>query len=430
MAWGDPIQNNGGQTTLGGNVWEFVDVVGLDDTYALASGQGGYALIDLATGTQVWAVEFTRTYDIAWDPSLEHAYLGTRLASVYIIDLSDRSSPAGLGVLSGWQGVHEDLAADAGRVLVAAPETGAVLIDGTTGLEISTIPADWVASVALHGDRAVVGDRNEIVLYDLGDPGLPIELDRVSVRATARDLVFDGETIGVAMGGYGAAVIRVVDDQLELDGQLDLPGTTYGVALDDDRLWTASWSDVGLIWLGAGGPVVLGTEAMTEFTLGIGAAGGRAVASDWYGTIALEHIEGVAGPEIVLPVQVYTEVDEPQASIVIANMGAMSLEATASTPDPDAVLSKTTFVLEPGESDLFTLSGDGARPLSTTVELASNDPDEPIASVVVKTGSQSVGQPHEDFTLEGYQHPDSNLTPYTLSDQTGRVTFLAYFALY
>jgi hypothetical protein len=276
-----------------------------------------------------------------------------------------------------------------------------------------------------------VGDSNEIVLYDISDPGSPVALDRETVRATARDLVFDGEFIGAAMGGHGAAVLRVVDDQLVLKGEFDLPGSTYGMAIDGERLWTASWSDIGLIWLGAGGPVVIGTEPVDFFATGVGAAGGRVVVADWFATQSYEHVEGVAGPELVLPDQVFAiGEDVPKATILLANLGAMTLEATASTSEPGISLSATEFVLEPGQKTQFSVTGEAGRDLMTNVLVTSNDPDEPTVSVIVRTGEQSIGQPHEDFTVEGYVYPDSNLSPYTLSAQRGRVTFLAYFALY
>ncbi len=434
LVWGDPILEHGGDVIEGSDdLWEFVDTVALDDEHALSSGQGGLALVDLTDGSHLWTEPFMRTYDLAWDAGLEVAYAGSREQQVYRVDLSDRMDPVQAGELLAWEGVHEDLAAGGGLLLVAAPETGAVLLDGESGQVHSILPADWASAVALHQDRAVVADRNELVLFDVGDPETPVELDRASLSVSARDLAFDGTTLGVALGGHGVAVVRVRDDALMVDTTVEVPGSSYGVALDGERLWASAWSDVALIWLGDGGPVVIGTEPVRYNTLGVGAAGGRAVASDWFGTLALEHVEGVAGPELVVPPEVFSlgaDGDVPEATVALSNLGALTLEASASLEDPSAALSETEWVVAPGETVHFTVTGEAGRPLTTRVRLTSNDPDEADSTVEIRTGDRSVGQVHDDFTVEGYLFPDANLLPYSLSSQAGRVTFLAYFALY
>ncbi len=431
MTWGDPILSWAGDDTWNNNTWEFVDIVGLDADQALGAGQGGYALVELADASHVWQVDSPRIYDLAWDPSMAQAYLGTRLEGVKFLDLTDRDDPQESGEVTEWVGVHEDLAASDGLLLVAAPASGAVLIDGATRGVLSTIEAGWASAVGLHEDRAVVADSNAIVLYDISEPTAPVELDRQSLRATARDLEFDGTHIGVALGGHGAAVLRVREDALVVLGELDLPGSSYGVALDGDYLWASAWSDVALIWLGAGGPVVLGTEDVKYSTLGIGAGGARAVCADWFATTAFEVVPGVAGPELVVPTDVFAVGDDPPtAEFELSNLGAMTLEATVSAVDSSVQLSQTDLVLEPGDTVRLVVTGETGRPLSTELKIDSNDPDELNKSISVRTGEQSLGQEHEDFTVEGYVAPDTTLLPYTLSEQRGRVTVLAYFAVY
>lgn len=433
LVWGDPILPLGGDEMAFDEGWEFVDAVALDDQQALAAGQGGYAIVELATGTHTLVKAFQRVYDLAWDAELERAYLGTRTYRVEVLDLADRGNPAPGGSFSDWEGVHEDLAASAGRVLVAAPETGALLYDGRSLSLLSVLPGDWIAAVGLHQDRAIVGDSNQIVLYDLGDPYQPVELDRVSLRASARDVVFDGVTVGVALGGYGAAVLRVSDDTLSLAAELDLPGSSYGVALDDQSLWVSSWSDVSLIWLGEGGPVTVGTEPVRSSTLGLAAAGGRALAADWFGTSAYEQVPGLAGPELDVPTLLYTAEtpgEIPQASLLVANLGALPLSVSATVRDSWATLSEAAFTVAAGATTRLSVTGTTDRPLNTLVTLTTDDPDEETTEIELRNGQQSVGQPHDDFTVQGYVYPDPNLAPYSLGGPTGRVTFLAYFALY
>ncbi len=432
LAYGDPILATGRESTEpDGPIYEFVDVVLLDDDHAAAVGEGGYVLVNVADGSHVWREGGPRVYDAAWDATLERLYLGSREREVYAVDLTDLQSPVQAGAVQAWSGYHEDLAADGGVLAVAALGDGAVLLDGVTLAPLATIEVGWCAAVGLAGDRAIVADGAEVLLYDVSDPAAPVELSRASVRATARNIDFDGEHVGVALGGHGVAVLEVEDDTLSLAGEFEQPGSTYGVALDGEYLWTSAWSEVGLIWLGKGGPVVVGTEPIEENTMGIGAGGGRAVAADWFQTAAFERVDGVAGPELQVPGTAWVIGDDPPTAIVeVTNLGAMDLEVDFSTEDTSLELDTDSLLIEPGGSERLVITGETGHPLSSVVEYVSNDPDEESGQLEVRTGEQSVGQAHTDFELEGFVPPDTNLEPYALSGQSGRVTVLAYFALY
>ncbi len=430
LDYGDPIEFAGSEATTAPKIYEFVDVVALDEEHAVAVGQGGYALTSLEDGHHVWREETDRFYDVAWDGTTERLYLGTRENDVRVVDLSDRSSPRQLESFRDWNGFHEDLAADDGLLLVAALEDGAVLLDGVNLQRHSVIEAGWVAAVGLSGDRAIVADGAEILLYDVSEPSAPEPLSAASVRATARNITFDGVHVGVALGGHGVAVLRVEGDELLLLEQFDLPGSTYGVALDGSSLWAAAWSEVALIWLGEGGPAMLGTEPVTQISLGLGASGGRAVAADWIATSAFQRIDGVAGPEVSAPGTTWaSSEDPPEARVEITNLGAVNLELDFGPAEPSRDLDVESLVLAPGERGQVVVTGRSGELLETSIAFTSNDPDELTGVFDVKTGQQAVGQVHGALELEGYVPPDTNLEPYDLSEQTGRVTVLAYFTL-
>ncbi len=430
-AYGDPIEVVRHQTEMGESNWHFLDVVALDEELVLVAGQGGLGVLEIESAQVRWGKAHQRIYDLAWDPSLEQAYMGTRLDRIDVMDLGDRDQPMPVGTMLEWLGYHEDIAADEGRVLVAAPQTGAVLLDGASLTMLSTIEASWASAVGLHGDLAVVGDADEIVLYDLAAPEEPLELDRVAVRATARDIAFDGEHLAVALGGHGVAVIELVDDTLVLRNQLDLPGPSYGVALDGDELWVSAWSEVALIGLGTGEPLLLGSEPVPTATSGLAARGGRAVAADWFELTTFVRHEGLAGPELLVPETAWSDGDDPPtATVKLSNLGAMTLEVSLSVQDPAISVSTDLVVLEPGETDTVSVSGETGSELRTQLDLVTNDPDETEVAIALGTGDQSVGLPHEELELQGFVYPDTNLAPYRLSEQTGRVVFLAYFSLY
>ncbi len=431
FAYGDPIITAGSESTaLTGSLFEFIDVVALDGDHAVASGQGGYALVSLEDGHLLWQEEGLRWLDVAWDPSLQTLFLGSREAEVRAVDLSDREAPRELGQVQAWTGFHEDLAAADGLLLVAARDGGAVLLDGSSLEPMSVIDVSWASAVGLAGDRAVIADGAEIVLYGLEDPEVPAELSRVSLPATGRDIDFDGEHVGVALGGHGVAALRIDQDALELLGTFALPGSSYGVALDGSSLWASAWSEVALIWLGEGGPVVVGTEPISEATLGIGAAGGRAVAADWTATTALHRVDGLAGPELsVSPIAWATGEEQTGATVSFLNLGAMDLVVEVSVEDRDVSLDPSSLWLEPWEEGRITVHSRASEALSDVLTYTSNDPDEAAGEVELRSGGATTGQPHGPLNLEGYVPPDTQLVPYDLADQAGRVTVLAYFTL-
>ncbi len=429
---GDPIERTGGESSHDAPpTYEYVDAVIVDDDHAVLCGEGGTSLVSLADGSRVWSEHQIRYYDVAWDETTDLLYAGTREYDVDAYDLSDRTNPVGTARLRAWSGFHEDLAADSGHLLVAALADGAVLLDGQSGEKLTTIEASWAAAVGLSGDRAVVGDGAEIILYDISTVTSPQELSRVSVRATARNITFDGDHIGVALGGHGVAVIRVVEDELSLRAQSDLPGSVYGLDLDGSYLWASAWSEIALIWLGDGGPVIVGAEPVSEATMGIAGTGGRAVAADWLSTSSFQRIDGVAGPEVSTSEIAWADrEDPPGASVDFTNLGAMDLELGFTIQPSDIELDVETLLLEPGEDGRVVVTGQTGQFLDAELRFTSNDPDEPEGTVRVREAQQSIGQLHEPLSLEGYVPPSTNLEPYDLANQTGRVTVLAYFALY
>ncbi len=408
--------------------WHTLDVVILDDERAFCAGEGGVGVVRVSDGRTVWTQDHERVFDLAWDATLERIYLGTREAQVAVGELSEPETLTVVDTLQDWEGVHEDLAADAGRLLVAAPQTGAVLLDGATGETLAVLPASWAGAVGLAGDRAVVADGHEVVLWDVSEPAASAELDRLALRASGRDVAFDGRFVGVALGGHGVGVVEVVDDALVLRGELDLPGAAYGVALDGEELWVAAWTEVALVWLGHGGPVVLGSEPVSYAALGLDARDGRGVVADWAQVVSLDRVPGVAGPELTLPAQAWSDgADPPGAQVRVDNLGATTLAADLSCEG--ATVDVDVLALDPGESAVVSVTGAAGEDLDATLRLATNDPDEATAVVLVQTGEASVGQPHPPLRLGGYVYPDTTTTPYDLQDQVDRVVFLAYFSV-
>ena len=50
--------------------------------------------------------------------------------------------------------------------------------------------------------------------------------------------------------------------------------------------------------------------------------------------------------------------------------------------------------------------------------------------VVLSWSDLGVGSSHPDFTLQGFDLPDTSLTSYSLADYAGQAVYLVYWAVY
>ncbi len=430
--WGDPISlisvAGQGPSTSGkpeGAVYEWLDGVVLNEEIALLTGQGGLITVDIPSGEITWQDQtIERGYRVDADGDL--AAVGPRISPPIIVDLSAPNTPVVGDTIELFSGYHEDIAVDDGRILIGWLDNGAVLVDAQGAL-LSVLEADDAFAVGLEGERAVVTDDDELILWDVSDPTAPQVLDRVTLSGHGRDIAFDGQHLAVAMGGADVAVFSVADDVLTHLGALDLPGSSFSVSLDGDYLWIGAWEVVGLAWLGDGGPVMLGHEPPGANAMAVAAGAGRAVVADWYYATTMELNAGLAGPEIVVPEALWFTGDSAQ-SVAFENGGAFDLEVTMA-PGDGFKTSETSLTLRPGErySVAVTPPAGGAE---STLEWTSNDPDEPAGQVALNQANQSIGAAHEDFELLGFSWPDGAKELHRLSDQRGSVVFLAYYALY
>ncbi|MCB9760339.1 MAG: hypothetical protein H6739_10925 [Alphaproteobacteria bacterium] len=422
-AWGDPVV-----TLADEHLWpddprdlvEWMDAEVVDADWGLVTGVGGVGVISMADAALVTQVDGpTRGYRLAVDG--DAAWVTTREAGIWRLDLSalpdlvlDREVPTP----ESWT---EDIAADGGRVLVAAQEAGALVMDGE-GRALSTLPVDETAlAVALVGDRALVADGAALALWDLTDPSAPVALDRAALPGEGRDLAFDGTTVAVAMGGSGVAVFEVQGDGLRERGLVEAPGSPFSVALDDRRLWVATWQQVVLASLAEEPPLVLGHEAPVQAAMGVGARDGVALVADWLGSTVMRAEPGLIGAEVDLPASV--RVDPAHGGAIAArNPGGVTLQVAFEAEG--LTLEPATLALAPGERAVVTVTATSGTP---RLKWSSNDPDEPEGAIEVLTEGVAVGEPHPALSLPCFQLPDVTLETCDLAAHRGEVVFMAYF---
>lgn len=432
LAPGDPI------TTLGtatGDFYEHVDAEVIDQDWAILVGQGGFSIASMADGHIDGQYATDRGYYVGMADGI--AWVGTKYGGLYEVDLSDptapvqgRRQPPGVA-----DAAHQDLDFNGELIAVSWLDQGVQLLSHADLTDVAWVSASEARGLALGEGMLLYcdeeGDEAWLVLVDLSQPSSPVELDRVALPARGHDVSVQGERVAVALGGNGVAVFERQGDVLVERGQVNLPGTTTGVALDGDYLWTSSWEVAGLVWVGEGNtPVAIGHEEVTESAMGIGAGFGRAMVADWFYTTALQAEEGLAGPELVVDDTLYIDGDAGAGSVYrleLWNNGAFDLELALEVSAGDFALDTTAATLESGQRLGVLVEQTSSNP-DGAVAITSNDPDEASVTVEIRGSATGIGQPHVDATLQGFTWPDGALSNYRISDFEGEVLFLAYWA--
>lgn len=421
LDWGDPI------TTLGSErismAVEWMDAVILEGgALGVVVGQGGFAVISMDDASVLYQEEAERGYRVDLDGDV--AWIATRQHGVFQLDLSDPEAPRRGPRFEVGAGYHEDISADDGRVLIGGQESGALFYDDT-GRRLGQIPADYAFGVALDGDRALIADGAVLELWDVSDLADPQPLAQAPLPATGRDISWSGGRAAVALGGAGAIAFEVDDDALTEIGTFALPGSVFSVALDRELLWIGAWEVVGLAWLGEGGPVMLGHERPHQSAMGLTARGGKALVADWQNHTVMEAQVGLAGPELHLADRIwFSEGGGERQQVTLTNWGAFDLSLHFQDA-PGFALSEVDFTIAPGDSAVLQI--EALEGTDGVLAFTSDDPDEEEGQARLEFARSTLGQVHPDFELPGFVHPDTQTRPYRLSENRGRVTFLAYW---
>ena len=434
-AYGDQISVLGLEASGGGEampiVYEWTDAAAINDDLAIVTGQGGYGIIDMATGTLLHQ-EFTRrALRVATDG--QTAILASRNDGLMKVDVSAGADTRGQSdfLTPPFEGVHEDVDVDGNQVLIGWHANGGVLVD-LGGNLLGTLPATDAFAVSLSGSQALLTDQNALVLFDISNPAAPVELDRQPLTGEGRDLSWEGEHAVVGMGGAGVSVWNVAGNSLVHRGDLTLPGSALSVAVDGDHAWIGAWAVTGLVDLAAEPPVMLVHEPPAYSSMGVGASGGRAVVADWFASTALQANDGMAGPEIVVDDALYFDRDAASTQFLrVANHGVMDLVLNTDPAADGYTISPTTLTVAPGTSESLQVDWQGGdTPSRATLEWLSNDPDEVDGRVSLGPTDQGTGTEHDDFSSPGFQLPDDTERIYTLSDERGKAVVLVYWALF
>jgi len=411
--------------------YEVVEAVVIGDGQALLFGEGGWVRLDVATGSAEHLEDLTglrlQGLRASLDESTSRVWVVTSGRTVYSVDASDPRAPRTDDALDVGFERLEDVAADGGRVLIAAGVSGAALYraEGSALESQQAIAADEATAAALWGDRALIADGEALVLLDVS--GAPAALDRLELGATIRALDVQGDQVAASLGAAGAALLSVAGDALAETHRFDaLPGGSFSVSLDDDWLWIGSWEEVALAWLGDGGPAVVGTEPTSQWAIGVASEGGRAAVAGWSVVAGMEAVEGAGGPEILAQEIARLPAEGGGGVALFQNLGAAPLELSWSAVEGAWRVAPGSLTVAPGDAEVVPFEADAGAE-DGALSWVSDDPDEPAGEVLLTQATNGVGEPHPPFKVQGFTWPDAALSSYSLSDADGPL-LLVYFA--
>ncbi len=412
--------------------FEATDAAFIDAEHALVVGQGGWQVVS-PTEARVYR-HFNERRGIRVAASPELAAIATRESDVIVLDVSTPTSPSNIGSIR-LPGQPEDISVDEERILVGLRAEGAQLFDRSLRL-LAILPVSDAFGVALHGDRAVVTDADQLSLWDLSDLSAPRELHRVGLSAPGRDISWSGDQVAVGLGGAGVALFGVESDNLVLRGEATPPGAALSVALDGEDLWVAGWERVALLYAGSDRASlqlpIRGLEAPAESAIGIAARDGRAVLADWFYLTALQSNPDLSSPALSIPELVYFDEAEGGSNLVrVRNYGDQTLTLEIREPTEGWTLDPRVLSTAPGESaDLVADSPDSRPAPDAHLPWTSNDPDYPSGTLSLAWARGGVGSEHPPMVLDGFVWPDPTPRRFDLAGERGKVVVLDYFALF
>jgi len=285
----------------------------------------------------------------------------------------------------------------------------------------------------LHDGTIYVADNAlGIVVYDISDATSPTIAGVVDAHASVQDLSFsaDGTTLYAAAGGAGVQVYSLDDPTTPtLVETIPLAYSVISVDTGDDLLWAVNQQDIVAIDItDPRVPVVLNAHRTGQWSMHVAAAGSRAWVADWGYIRGYEASGGAVGSLDPSTDQLYLSPEGDVATVSLMNPGGDDLVISGITVSDERVswdLDDNT--IEPGESATLTFSWDGGGTLEADVCIASNDPVNPTLDIDLVAsadgGRAGIGVTAPDFVLD-----DLDGRTWRLSDLRGRPVVLAYFA--
>ncbi len=359
---------------------------------------------------------------------------------VALLDISDPGAPRVVDALTLSDQI-DGIAWFGGRPVVAAHEAGVLRLSADGGeLKTGDRARDLgnVRAVARVGGLLAAGTLDGTVHFL--DTDLK-SVDSVGVDGGVQALAAlpDGR-VAVAMGSAGIALVAppVDGDAARVTGTTQTRGTAVRLGvLGDGSLAVANWQDVRVFDTSGDAPVLAAVEDMTVSqdrprTLALDAFDDRIVVGEWSGLHFFHHDPSRIAAEIHTDerrVQLAGPSSGRTARIEVDNEGQLPLTVGTIDAPVNWNVRGGDVTLQPGESATVEVEYVGEAPMDRhTLEIPSDDPDEPTTRVELAFGSTGLapGERAPDLVALGINTGETH----DLLDSQGRVVVVSYFGTF
>ena len=245
----------------------------------------------------------------------------------------------------------------------------------------------------------------------------------------ANDIVLNGEVAVISLGVAGLATVDISNphNPFLLD-TISTDGCVWGIGITNDMVITGSWRVMELFDISNPDNIErVGWDNTKTWALGADIRNDSIIAvADWRG-MSCYKVGADLGPDIDIYPQVLdfglvsSARDTP---VVVRNAGSGILNVSSINTPAGITVNPNSFQIEPGDSQMITVTAAGTSSVQSNINYLGNDPDESIKTQEVyknNTGFPQYGSLAPDFTLAGTDGQN-----HTLSDYRGRVIYLEF----
>ena len=288
--------------------------------------------------------------------------------------------------------------------------------------------------IEIVGDFAYVADAQlGLVPIDISDGAAPVVGTPVETAGGAQDLTAWEGALHLAVGAAGIQTFDLSDPAAPVStSTIGFSNGIMSVSADAGLLWGVGHEDVAVLDLSNPTvPIPLGMEPTPQYGMHVKAVGASAYVADWE---LLERFTVDAALRTPAadhgPGEIYYAQASATRHVTLRNRGSADLEVTGgSIADPRFSAWIDASIISPGkDADIRIDFADDGEPVASSLCIATNDPDDPLRTVLLTEGSGlsssvATGQEAPDFVLA-----DLDGNSWRLSDNLGHPVVLVYFA--
>ncbi len=426
---------------------ELLDVEVYSPTMIYTFGVGGLALLDISDisdPSQVGRFDpgdiYTkRFYNAKVDGNL--AIATARLAGLYFLDIEYLGNIQLLNIHNPNEFSYEGIDFSGQYAYAAVHENGVEVIgisnpqSPQTKKILSGLTNAW--DVFIKGNYLYVADGSAgLRIFELTQPAAPQFVSKIQTSGSAKEVIVHNNKAYVSLGALGFDIIDV--SQPQSPALISNFNAGFGIvnhlAYDNNRIFAATWELVLAVNVSDPyNPELEATEDTRTRAMGLAAFDDQVFVSDW-DAVRTYTYQALEQPDIHVKPTVYDFGNPGENKTVsnkfeIFNLGESDLNISAiTTGRDDFTVSPEELSVPPSGIREITVTYKATSSqnyISTSMNLKSDDPDEPEKRVSLFAGQSrlSVGEEAPDFSLQ-----DTNYESYRLSDYRGKVVLLAFFA--